>query len=212
MKRFTQKVGRSREAMTAFLSSHFRYHTMNSWNGMSSYANCVKIHRLDLTSQQLDRGWGLLDCEETYDRLNEIIREFGRRHDYQWQIGFNGRSSGYLVLYQGEKNKSEYQTVCISCGQKNYRADTTVCGRCKASSMRPYDGYEVVTKGCGTDDEKAFDEWDMSYLRERVRLVRDFDQTCDEVVSAFAALCDANEAVEMTVMVPKTVKVVKPVG
>ena len=46
---FSVKVDmRSRKAMTEFLENHFRYSTMNSWNGSTSYANNVKYYNLDL--------------------------------------------------------------------------------------------------------------------------------------------------------------------
>jgi len=33
---------RSQKAMVEFLSNHFRYNTMNSWNNSTSYANNIK--------------------------------------------------------------------------------------------------------------------------------------------------------------------------
>lgn len=33
----------NRNEMIRFLTGHFRYFTMNSWNGCSSYANNVKF-------------------------------------------------------------------------------------------------------------------------------------------------------------------------
>ena len=38
----------TRKQMIDFLSDHFRYHTMNSWNNATSYARCVKLNRLSL--------------------------------------------------------------------------------------------------------------------------------------------------------------------
>jgi hypothetical protein len=52
--------------------------------------------------------------------LREEIEHFDSRWEYRWQIGTNGRSGGYLVLYKGKREPSGYQSVCTSCGQLNY--------------------------------------------------------------------------------------------
>ena len=46
---------RYREAMTAFLKKHFRYHTMNSWNRSTSYANNIKLYNLNFSKTPLDK-------------------------------------------------------------------------------------------------------------------------------------------------------------
>lgn len=70
MKRFYKTVDmRSRKAMAEFLVGHFRYNTMNSWNRSTSYANCVKIHRLDLTANQMEQAWEMLECEDVFDAI-----------------------------------------------------------------------------------------------------------------------------------------------
>lgn len=102
MKKFYHKVDRrSRKAMTDFLTNHFRYNTMNSWNRSTSYANDMKITHLDFSHEQVMKLFDIMDCEDCYDNINDKIWEFGYQHNWQWQVGFNGRSGGYLVLYQG---------------------------------------------------------------------------------------------------------------
>lgn len=65
MKQFYKKVDmRSREAMVAYLSGHFRYNTMNSWNQSTSYAHNVKAYNLGLSSEDIDKLYCLLDCSE----------------------------------------------------------------------------------------------------------------------------------------------------
>ncbi len=89
MKQFFQRVDlRRRAAMVAFLDGHFRYYTMNSWNRSTSYANCVKIPRLGLTPAQMERAWGMLDCEEVFGVLHSIIRNWSSDHGWRWQVGF----------------------------------------------------------------------------------------------------------------------------
>jgi hypothetical protein len=50
----------------------------------------------------------------------------------------------------------------------------------------------------------------MGDLRERVRLVQDFDRACDEAVATFVRFCDAYRVVEKTVSVPTQVRVLEP--
>ncbi len=122
VKTFFQKVDkRSREAMVGFLKNHFRYHTMNSWNQSTSYANCLKIHSLGLESDIVDKLYEMIEIDSFYWEINNLIHQFNSNHNYQWQCGFNGRSSGYLVLYTGGCKISEYKSYCLECGQRNYK-------------------------------------------------------------------------------------------
>lgn len=99
----------SREAMISFLTNHFRYHTMNSWNGSTSYANNLKIHRV-IPHELMNQVWEMYDCEDFYYPINDLLSDFDIDHDYRYQVGFNGRSSGYLVLYTGGKENGKVHT------------------------------------------------------------------------------------------------------
>ena len=216
MKTFYRKVDtRNREAMIAFLEGHFRYHTMNSWNRATSYANCVKIHRLDLTREQMDKAWAMLDMEEVFDAIHGIIQEWSVEHDWRWQVGFNGRSGGYLVLYQGSLDYQNAKTAqCDVCGKLTWHKEDVSCtmqgcpGMLKVlEKSRP----QIVTyPGRGLDQSEEFGEWSMDQLRERVKLVQEFDKLCDTVVAEFLYYCEKYTIVEKDIMVPKTIKVLKP--
>ena len=216
MKTFYRKVDtRNREAMIAFLEGHFRYHTMNSWNRATSYANCVKIHRLDLTREQMDKAWAMLDMEEVFDAIHGIIQEWSVEHDWRWQVGFNGRSGGYLVLYQGSLDYQNAKTAqCNVCGKLTWHKEDVSCtmqgcpGMLKVlEKSRP----QIVTyPGRGLDQSEEFGEWSMDQLRERVKLVQEFDKLCDDVVAEFVRYCEEYVVVEKDIMVPKTVKVLEP--
>lgn len=214
---FTRKVDlRSRQAMTDFLAGHFRYSTMSSWNGLSSYANEVKVHHV-LPDELVDKAFELIEVQETHDRLADRARDFDRRHNYRWQIGWNGRSGGYLVLYSGERRLSQHKSVCIACGQRNFTsvADTgTRCGRCGSESRVDREMFDIVTNSgtVGTDDRDELAEWTIDELRREVNLVQDFDRACDDVVDEMIYLCLGYEAVEEQVMVPRTVKVLQEVA
>jgi hypothetical protein len=218
-KTFAQKVDlRSRQAMVEFLAGHERYYTMNSWNRSTSYANNVKIHRVlpdELFSQALD----LLDIDEVRERLNDVLTDFAIRHGYRWQICWNGRSSGYLVLYRGERRLSEHKSVCTACGQRNFKSVSdggARCGACGRGTRVDRDLYDIVIhSGWGVgehDDEGEFADWAIDDLRDEVRVVQDFDRACDDVVDEMICLCLGYEVVEEQVMVAHTVKVLREVA
>lgn len=151
----------STKSMWEFLHNHFTYNTMNSWNRQKSIANNVKLYNLDL-----DGDWSVVlryltdaaDCGGLQALIDDEIRDFDERHYPLYRAGFNGRSSGYLVLYSMEDN-------------------TSVLPNCVAD----YDSYEDFK-----EDVKA--GWnghnvsDFNYeLRRAVTLVRDFDKLCDRL-------------------------------
>lgn len=87
---------RSRACMAEFLASHFRYHVYNSWNNSTSYANCIKIHRLGLTRAQQDKAYDILETHY-WPYLKHFLEDFAHENP-GYGIYVNGRSGGYLVL------------------------------------------------------------------------------------------------------------------
>ena len=217
MRTFAQRVDtRARDAMVAFLRGHFRYWTMNTWNRSSSYANCVKIHTLGLTPEQMARAWELLDVAEVYDTIQAMLSQWAVERGWQWQVYFNGRSSGYLVLYQGGLDYRNGRTArCDGCGKLTWHTRDTPCTteQCEGTlRFLPEPRPQVVTyPGRGTDESADFEGWDLAVLRDRVRLVQDFDSLCDNAVAVFADFCDNYEVVDREVWVPRTVKVLEAV-
>ena len=217
MKTFQKKVDtRRREDVIRFLRGHGRYWTMNSWNRSSSYANCVKVHRLDLTPQQLETAWEMLDVPQVYDAIHSILEDWARKHGWRWQIGFNGRSGGYLVLYQGGLDHKNARTArCDECAKLTWHKQDTPC------TSDDCDGtLRVLAKpqpqvatypGRGLDDDDEFEDWSMEELRDRVRLIQDFDRACDAAVAEFIRFCDEYRVVEKDILVPKTIRALEPV-
>lgn len=174
MKKFYQPVDlRSRKAMTDFLEHHFRYFTMNSWNGSCSYACNLKIYKLGLDQEIADKLYEMLDIPEFFYFQSVLLHDFAQKHNFMWQAGFNGRSGGYLVLYQGN-------------GESCY-------------------------PGRGTDDDADFEEWEMYELKERVRLVQEFDKLADDMVRTAVRLTKEYEVGKEEYFVPQTRKVLIPV-
>jgi hypothetical protein len=200
--------------MIEFLSGHFRYDTMNSWNAATSYAANVKLSRLTFpNSEARNRAYDLIQTDEAMLEVNSIIREFDEAHDYEWQAGFNGRSAGYIVLYRGGRKPSEYKRICHDCGQKNFRADSTKCGRCGSENMHDFSDHETFTyPGKGVDAGEDFEGWDTDSLRKRVSLVMQFDRMVERCVAAFVAFCVNHEAEEETYLEPKKRLVAKEIA
>jgi len=109
----------------------------------------------------------MLDTSEFYTYINDLLNDFSIEHNHLWQVGFNGRSSGYLVLYQGFSRLSGYKSFCRECGQRNYKTveetGNNRCGRCGADARI---NFETMPKevGCypgrSTDMGEDFEDWE----------------------------------------------------
>lgn len=214
MKKFYQPVDmRSRQAMTDFLAHHFRYYTMNSWNRSTSYACNLKIDRLGLDFEIVNKLFDVIETQEFFYAQQELRDAFGAAHGYRWQVRMNGRSGGYLVLYQGDQKPSQYKSFCTRCGQKNYTsvAETGArCGACHHETRMDFDVLPVeisIYPGRSTDNGEDYEEWSMYRLRERVRLVQDLDQLADALVRQAVTMAQNYSVVEEEYYLPHKRKV-----
>jgi hypothetical protein len=153
------------------------------------------------------------------EKLSDLLEDFGRWHEWQWQAGINGRSGGYIVLYKGGIKPSGYKSYCAHCGQKNYEAvpegQTGICGRCEAKARVNFKQthMQVFTwPGKDVDMCEDFTHWTLSQLRERVELVQDFDRLCSGIVAEYIDACRSYRIAEEEILVPKTIKVLEPVS
>ena len=214
MKIFSKKVDlRSRKQMIEYLKNHYRYNTMNSWNQSTSYANNVKIYNLDFSSNEQNKLYELVEMSEFYDRLSYHFYKFARKHNFYWQAGFNGRSGGYIGLYQGFSKKSEYKSYCTSCGQRNYKTIEETgncrCGKCGRDTRVNYSESPMqygTYPGKSVDMYEDFEDWDIYSLRQRVSLVLSFDKMCDDILAEVKNIVDNYEIDEEIVYVPQTIK------
>ena len=145
------------KSMWNFLKEHFQYYTMNSWNRGKSIANNVKLHRLDLDGDWTVAMRYLFDeadagCLQMY--IEDEIREFVEANPY-YEVYFNGRSGGYLVLCEKDGHKS----VLPDC--------------------LDYDTYDDFKTEAHWDGYRVFD-FDRE-LRDTVEIVREFDKLCDRL-------------------------------
>ena len=139
--------------MFNFLKNHFEYPTMNSWNRCYSIANKVKLYNLGLSG-----NWcvalSLLE-EGEYESLNWMIQDWEREHP-TYEVYFNGRSGGYLVLKDKGYNGHVLPDMIVD--NEDYEEYKEWCR----------DNYGSV---------KANRE-DLVYY---TKLVQEFDKLCDEL-------------------------------
>lgn len=205
--------------MIAYLVGHFRYDTMNSWNASTSYAAKVKIQHLTFPNNEVrNRAYDLLQTDEAFDNVRFIMQQFDEDHDYEWQVGFNGRSGGYIVLYHGGRKDTGHKSRCTSCGQLNFtkiEENSNKCGRCNQPTRVNLTAPRMQSftlPGKSTDMGEDFVEWDMYSLKQRVKLVMEFDRMVEQCIKAFVDFCTNHEAVEETYHVPKTHLVAKEIS
>ena len=219
MKKFFKEVDtNNRQEMIDFLTNHFRYSTMNSWNACTSYANNIKIHSLDLSKEQRDALYELRETNEIDHQMEQCIDDFTDSQNSLWTVGTNGRSGGYLVLYKSGLKTLDYKSRCKACGQLNYTSieeNSNVCGKCgqpkRVNLINPIKTL-VVYSGKDVDMYEDFEDWSDEQIKERVELVQDFDRLTDDIIEYCLSLSEEYEVVEEVVMTPKTIKVLKERG
>ncbi len=204
---FSRRVDkRSRAEMTAYLSGHFRYNTMNSWNRSTSYACNMKLYKLGLDRGTEDKLWDIIQVPEFYER----IEDFNWQHNYLWQAGWNGRSGGYLVLYQGGTKPSGYRSYCTKCGQKNYTSIAETgnwCGVCNEEARVDYikPPMQIFSfPGRDVDMDEDFEDWSLYELQQRTELVQEFDRLADDIVAEALYIAQNHSVEERTVYMPTT--------
>lgn len=138
--------------MFEFIKGHFTYATMSTWNNLYSIANNVKVYNLKLDGDPFT-ALNYLRREE-YFLVNSMIGDWARDNGYD--VGFNGRGDGYLVLY----NKNDCNSAI-----PNFIND------CKT--------YEEFERFCKIEEE----DWDyyIEELRKFTKVVQSFDGLCDEI-------------------------------
>lgn len=209
-----------RGEMVAFLKKHFRYYTMNAWNRSISYANNIKLYNIDKPTDIDNDIWRqMLDITQWQEKLERLLADFGRAHHWQWQAGINGRSGGYVVLYQGGIQPSGYKSYCTHCGQLNYQevpdGQIGICGRCNAKVRVNFEKTHMqifISPGKDVDMNEDFRDGSLDQLRDRVKLVQEFDRLCDSIVREYISTCRGYRITEEEILVPKTIKVLEPIG
>jgi len=203
----------TKKQMIGFLSHHFRYDTAGGWNRSTSYAVNLKIHKV-IPREFQNRAYELIGQAGIYKAIDELINDFNVAHDWQYQAGFNGRSGGYLVLYQGGKRASEHKSYCTNCGQRNFNSiaesGTDECGACSEHTRIDYEVQPVqpfTYSGKSIDADEDFSGWCIDELRARVKLVKEFDRLAASIVALTIKWCKKYKVEERDIQVTKTIKV-----
>lgn len=213
MIRFYRRVDlRSRSGMTRFLKEHFRYYTMNSWNRSQSYACNLKLYGLGLETEIENKLYDLIQTQEFFCAQKQMLDAFGKKYQYRWQAGMNGRSGGYLVLYQGALKPTGYKSYCTACGQGHCQSVSesgNICGVCRRPARIDYSVPPMqvtLYPGRGTDDNENYEDLSMWELKERVRLVQDFDLLADHLIDQAIYLARTCTVEDEEYFVPQTRK------
>lgn len=139
--------------MFKFLKNHFEYPIMNSWNRLYSIANNVKLYNLKLSGDWYNTLCLLNNGE--YENLNWLIQEWLCEHP-GYEIFFNGRSGGYLILKEKHSN-----------------------GHILPESILDNDTYEEYKDYCR--EYYGSVRANRDELVRFTKLVQDFDRLCDEL-------------------------------
>ena len=151
-----------------FLANHFEYDTMNSWNGCRSIANNVKVYNIP---EIKDDGEALKALEEDdYFTINQAIKDWEYYHP-GYQVAFNGRSGGYLVLYKAGTNRHAL-IADDSDSPCNYRPED----------------YEYWKRDVQQDYGSLKNY--QNILIDQVKLVQGFDRLCDDLVALTISLVE----------------------
>lgn len=166
----------AKEEMQKFLINHFRYNTMRTWNQSTSYANNVKIYNLDLPDAgiDMDKAFDFINSEHdlfNYD-VEDLITQF--KDETGYTAAFNGRSSGYLVMYE-----------------------TTVDDKTGRKAVMP--GRSIDMYLC----EEDFDDWTEDEIKDRYALVKRFDTLCDEIRNCLIDHLQSSKTIEIEYLMPQ---------
>lgn len=145
-----------------FLVNHFTYDTLNPWNGLRSIANNVKIHNLPV---DFCDAMEALEYDD-YFSINQTCRDWEDDHP-GYKVSFNGRSGGYLVLYNNHNNAhcfdDDYYNPCNGYDSyKDWKEDIQI----HWGSLKAY--HPILIKA--------------------VKIVQEFDKLCDDLLDVLRGL------------------------
>ena len=143
------------KSMFDYINNHYKYWTLNSWNTLKSIANNVKLYNLALDGNYDVALKYLCDPSDVGGLQAEIydMIKFWEEDHPGYAIGFNGRSSGYLVLYNANNNLS----VVPHC-------------------LEGYDSYDEWKRSI-RENVKDY----LRTLKDTTRLIQSFDRLCDQL-------------------------------
>jgi hypothetical protein len=207
----------SYKKMREYLSSHFRYHTMNSWNNSTSFAANVKLYRLGLPKELENTAYDMLEMRQPFTAIEYgPFRDFARKHDYYYQMEWNGRSGGYIVMIRGGKEQSDKTAQCDCCGKYTWHkeeipcttqgCDGTLVPLTEEEKKNLFNIFTQPGNGIGEGDLMDKEEYSNSDIEDLYNAVIDFDKAVEEAKKIFIKYCTEYEVKEVEEDVPTLVK------
>lgn len=178
------------ESKFEYIKDHFTYDILNSWNNLKSIANNVKIYNLKLTSEQQNKFFELLDIDSDYiyDNLYCDIKDFEKLGDFE--IFFNGRNGGYLVIIPNLKLYNRKNILDLFFTDNIYDYDT----------FKEYKKESI-------DSSYGYSNTDLNNkLEECYFLLKAFDKLCDILRADLFYILNTAEIKEETVLEERTYK------
>ena len=194
MENKTKFFNKSKKNMTLrqkfdYIKNHKTYYTMNRWSGVESLANNVKIYNLPLTREQQNKFFEIMGDEGTtqafYSLINFEICEFEQQNKF-FEVGFNGRSGGYLVLTP----KGKYSSIISEDIDENESYDEMI------QYFKEYKGW---THKDAQQEAKRI-------INEDFEICVLFDNFCDYLLEYLIHILDEIKIEEETITYEKKVK------
>lgn len=148
-----------------YIKEHFTYYIINSWNGLKTVGNNVKIWNLQLTDKQRDRFFEIIDIDNDYiyDNLGFNLQEFEDLTNME--VCFNGRCGGYLII------SPKFET---------YSKTTSIMDMFFSDDIYQFKDYAEFKK----------DSLDIEYLENDMKMLDEKIEDCYYLIKAFDKLCD----------------------
>lgn len=181
---FTQNVDRRyRKNLEAYLKNHFRYQTMTTWDGPTSYANDVRLRNLNIPADKMDIARKLalneVTCPDWDDFVISTVQDFYQRTGYH--IGFNGKNCDYIVLYA-----------------------------CQNDDENPGQYKVLLNKAIDPPGRFEPEKLALNDLKARAILVWELDETCDKMRDKFVQILNTYEIHEQKINKKQTLQVFEP--
>jgi hypothetical protein len=207
----------SSKKMREYLKSHFRYHTMNSWNDSTSFAANVKIHNLDLPKETEGTAYDMLEMRQPFSAIEQgPFREFAEKHNYRYQMSWNGRSGGYIVMIRGGRERSDKTAQCDCCGKYTWHKEEILCTTDGCEGMlipltaeekkSLFKIYTQPGKPIGEGDLMNEEEYSNGEIEALCNAVKDFDKAVEQAKEIFVSYCKEYEVKEVEEDIPTMVK------
>lgn len=191
---YTGMKEKTLEEKFEYIKSHYTYNVMDSWNGLRSIANNVKVWNLNLSEKQENTFFELVDIDNNYiyDFLTTTINDFEKLTGTD--VFFNGRQGGYLV---------------ITPDFDQYKQRINVLDLFFDDSIYYYDTFKEFKKE-SLDSDYGKSNKDINYNLEKCYyLLKSFDLLCDLLREDLIYILDNAKIKEDVEIIEKNIKYIE---